>query len=73
MPSTIKDIISFRGSKLHSLMLKSAPYKRHKGKLLRLLLDAYFNNELPGLKYKFEKEIGVVSNVPRTGTRDTIN
>lgn len=57
MPSTIKDIASFRIKKTHAMMFKSAPYKRHKGHLVRLLLDAYFNGELPQLEFKFKREI----------------
>lgn len=57
MPSTIKDVISFRVTKFHALMLKSYPYKRYKGKLFRLLIEAYFNGEIPRVKIQFEKEI----------------
>lgn len=57
MPSTIKDVISFRGDKSHALLMRSAPYKMYKGVLLRMLLDAYFNNELPLVKLKFERWI----------------
>jgi hypothetical protein len=57
MPTTLKKLITFRISNHLALMLRGAPYKRHKGKLVRLLLEAYFNNELPLVKYRFEKEL----------------
>lgn len=66
MPSKLKDVISFRGNKVHAMMFKAAPYKRFKSLLLRLLLDAYFNNELPQIKAKFEKEIYAQSQSIRT-------
>jgi hypothetical protein len=57
MPSKIKELMTIRINKSLKVMLDSEPYKRHKGKLIRLLLEAYFQNLLPGIKYKFEAEI----------------
>lgn len=57
MPSKIKELMTIRINKSLKVMLESEPYKRHKGKLIRLLLEAYFQNLLPGIKIKFEKEI----------------
>lgn len=57
MPSKIKELMTIRINKSLKVQLESMPYKRHKGKLIRLLLEAYFSNLLPGIKIKFEKEI----------------
>lgn len=57
MPSTVKDIVCARVAKGHSLMLNQEPYKRHKGILLRLLLDAFFAGELPVIQMRFERRV----------------
>ena len=57
MPTMLKTLVTFRISNSTALLLRGAPYKRHKGKLVRLLLEAYFNGELPLVKYRFEKEL----------------
>ena len=57
MPSKIKGLMAFRLDTTTLLMLRSWPYSKYKGKLIRMLFKAYFNNELPALKFKFETEI----------------
>jgi hypothetical protein len=59
MPSKIKDLATIRISKTHAMMFRAEPYKRHKGRLIRKLLDLYFNGDasLAAFKIRFEMEI----------------
>jgi len=53
MPSKRKPLRTFRVSPFHNAILNTPPYKGHAGLLVRVLLDAFFSNELPELRTKF--------------------
>lgn len=55
LPKTLHK--TFRISQFHSLMLSQVPYRETKGKLVRFLLDEYFEGKLPYLERKFKMKI----------------
>jgi len=57
MPSKKTDILSIRINAFHRMMLRVHPYKENSGVLVRLLLDAFFKDELPLVKMKFMQEV----------------
>ena len=44
---------TFKLTKYHIMMLSTPPYNEAPGELVRLLLDAFFDNKIPSVRLKY--------------------